>query len=530
MATLMVDSRNGVVGPAALMILARLVNMAVGLVSIPILIHYLGGTGFAAWAIFLALGAGFSLLEIGGATVVRFLVLPAAKCDWMEVRSLLGSVWLLLALNFGIVLGILIWIADPIAAWLRLPHTAIFTASECICVVFIATALRAFLQCGTQTLYAEQKFLQIAAISLAQPLLSNIAAILTAWKYGRLDVTILSYWIAQVFVVGFVFYRYRHHCMPRLSYEAIRLSRLWKIWSYYSKTQIHQCAQFVNFQVDKFIISGLVGVWAVAPYEVANRSVFALRSVAASGEQVSLPMAVKNSTSAEDAWKWYAESTRFAAYGMCVFMLAPLAISPVFLYAWAGEMGYVGSGAFVALIIGAMANMLALPAATLIQTVGLPGLPARMAVFSILLNIPISLLLVTRWGLTGAAVGTALVMIASAGLLLHLVHRHFGRPLKVTLRILANFWPLLLVCGILGGITYLLFNGWFAMLEPGIRFARENRIYPGILAVTLYVFCLMTMFGIELFRGSFTSSEYGFLMRLKKYCSLDLSFLRNEKR
>lgn len=526
----MLDSRDGVVGPAALMILARLVNMAVGLVSIPILIHYLGGTGFAAWAIFLALGAGFSLLEIGTTTVVRFLVLPAAKSDWMEVRSLLGSVWLLLAINFGIVLGILLWIADSIAAWLRLPHTAIFTASECICAIFIATALRAFLQCGTQTLYAGQQFFQIAAISLLQPLLSNIAAILTAWKFGRLDFTILSYWLTQLFVVGYVFYRYRNHCMPRLSYEAIRFSRLWEIWSYYSKTQLHQWAQFVNFQVDKFIIAGLVGLWAVAPYEVANRSVLALRSVPASGEGIFLPMAVKNSTSTEDAWKWYVESTRFATYGMCVFMLAPLAVSPVFLYAWAGEMGYVGSGAFVALIIGAMANLLALPAATLIQTVGLPGLPARMAVLSILLNIPISLLLVTRWGLTGAAVGTALVMIASACLLLHLVHRHFGRPLKATLRILVNFWPLLLVCGILGGMTYLLFNGWFAMLEPGIRFARANRIYPGIVAVALYALCILSMLFIEIYRGSFSSSDIGILMRLKKSQWLDWRFLRSEKR
>jgi len=376
----MLDSRDGVVGPAALMMMARLVNMGVGLVSIPILIHYLGGTGFAAWAILLALGVAFSLLEIGTTTVVRFLVLPAAKCDWMEVRSLLGSVWILLVINFGIVLCILLWIADSIAAWLRLPHTEIFTASECIYAIFVATALRAFLQCGTQTLYAGQQFFQIAVISLLQPLLSNIAAILTAWLFGRLDFTMLAYWSIQVFVVGIVFFRYRHHCIPRFSYEAIRFSRLWDIWSYYTKTQLHQWAQFVNFQVDKFIIAGLVGLWAVAPYEVANRSVLALRSVPASGEGVFLPMAVKNSTSAEEAWKWYAQSTRFAAYGMCVFMLAPLAVSPVFLYAWAGEMGYVGSGAFVALIIGAMANMLALPAATLIQPVGLPGLPARMAV------------------------------------------------------------------------------------------------------------------------------------------------------
>ncbi len=526
----MVDSRDGVVGPAALMILARLVNMAVGLVSIPILIHYLGGSGFAAWAIFLALGTGFSLLEIGTTTVVRFLVLPVAKSDWMEVRSLLGSVWLLLAMNFGIVLCILLWIAGSVADWLRLPHTAIFTASECICAIFIATAIRAFFQCGTHTLYAGQQFFQIAVISLVQPMLSNLAAMLTAWKSGRLDFTILSYWLTQLLVVGIVFFRYRHRCMPRFSYEAIRFSRLWEIWTYYSKTQLHQWAQFVNFQVDKFLIAGLVGLWAVAPYEVANRSVLALRSVPASGEGVFLPMAVKNSTSAEDAWKWYAESTRFAGYGVCVFMLAPLAVAPVFLYAWAGEMGYVGSGAFVALIIGAMANMLALPAATLIQTVGLPGLPARMAVLSILLNIPISLLLVTRWGLTGAAVGTGLVMVISASLLLYLVHRHFGRPLNATLRILANFWQPLLVCGILGGINYLLFSSWFATLEPGIRFARANRIYPGILALTLYALCVFSMLYVEISRGSLSPREFGFLTRLKKFKWLDRHFLRSEKR
>jgi O-antigen/teichoic acid export membrane protein len=514
----MTEEQQSPLHPAVQMVGGRLVNMVVGLVTLPVLIRYLGGGGFAAWAILLALAAGFSLLEIGMApTAVRFLAEPLGDRNWSAARLLLGQMWILLVLTFGAGLLATLWLGAPLAAWLGLPATDLFSARTSIGCVLGAVAARALLQSGTLTLLASRRFAAVAAVSLLQPLCSNIAAMLVAWRSGRLDLTLIAFWSAQLAVLAVTFALARRMCLPRFGRGTLDLRRFRELGYFGLTNQTEGWAQFINFQFDKFLVAGLVGLWGVAPYEVANRAVAALRSIPASGADTFLPAAMARQGNREDAWDWYLASTRVAAYGVCVFMLAPLAIAPVFLYAWTGEMGYLGRWVFAALSVGAAASVLSLPAATLAQTHGRPGLQGRAAAFAILVNVPLSLLLVLKWALVGAAIGTGMAMIASAGLLTYLVHRHFDRPFKATLRILASFWPPLLVCLCWGALTYFVFGAWFATLDPEVRFSRVTRAYPAAIAAALYAGCIGSFLVIEIRRQALTKQEWTALARVFRW-------------
>ena len=504
----------GLLGPAVLMVGARLISMAMGIIAIPFLLHYLGSTAFAAWALLLALAAGFALLDMGApAVIVRYLAAPAAAGNWQQARSMLGAVWVLLALSFGTGLMVTLWAAEPLSAWLRLPDTALFAARETVCIVFVASMLRAFLATGTYTLYAARQFSVTARIAVLQPLLANLAAIFTALGSGRLDLTLLAYWSVQLGVLGVNFVASRGLCQPRFDGAARSLPRLREMCAYGLKARVDQLAQFINFQFDKFIIAGFVGLWAVAPYEVANRCVLALRSIPASGVETMLPGAVVLQTEPGDTVSWYFASTRIAVYSVCIFMLAPLAVAPVFLYAWTGEMGYYGRWVFAALIAGAIAGVLTLPAAILAQATGHEDLPAKSAALSILFNIPLSLLLVLKWGPVGAAVGTGIALLLSAMQLFRSVHAHFGWRVSATLRTIAHLWPPVLVCVCYGALTYWIFNEWFATLDASVRYARPTRVGPGLLALLTYGLCFGGLFFVELARGAFTPEERGWLTR-----------------
>ena len=223
----------GLLGPAALMVGARLISMAMGIIAIPFLIRYLGGIGFAAWALLLALAAGFSLLDLGApAIIVRYLATPAASGHWQRARSTLGAVWILLGLSYGAGLLVTLWVAEPLSAWLRLPGTALFAAREAVCIVFVASMLRAFLGTGTYTLYAARQFAVTARIAVLQPLLANLAAILTAWGSGRLDLTLLAYWVVQLGVLGVNFVALRERCWPRFDTAARSPPRLREMCAY----------------------------------------------------------------------------------------------------------------------------------------------------------------------------------------------------------------------------------------------------------------------------------------------------------
>ena len=513
----MTDARHEPLRSASLMVGARLLNLGMGLLTIPLLIRYLGGEGFAAWAILLAIAAGFSLLDLGmiPATISRFAAVPARDGDWNAMRVLFTRVWILLALSFGCGLVAIRWLAPPMAAWLGLPDTPLFAAGEIVVGVYLAVAIRAFSQCGTLALFAARRFAAVSLVSLLQPLCANVAAIVTACLSGRLDLALIAFWSAQLGVVGITFFVARRMCAPRFARGALDFGKLRELCFYGLTNQTEGWAQFVNFQFDKFIIAGLVGLWGVAPYEVANRAAAALRSIPVSGAETLLPSAVIQQARNEDPWGWYTASTRIAAYGVLLFMIAPLAVSPVFLYAWTGEMGYLGRGVFVPLIIGATASVLSLPAAMLMQAAGRPGIQARAALIAIAINVPLSLALLAKWELVGAATGTGVAMVAGASFVVVATHRHFDRPLRSTAALLARFWPLLLACACWGGLSWLVFREWFATLDAALRFSRATRVYPGLAAIAVYLLCVTSMVAIEVRRGALSSAERAFLSRLK---------------
>ena len=500
--------------PAALMAGARLASMLMGIITIPFLIHYLGSTGFAAWALLLALGTGFSLLDLGAKNIiVRFVAEPAAAGRWNQVRDTLGLISITLAAAYILGMVAIFPLSGRLAAWLRLPDTPWFTAQELVWLVFLAVALKALLETATRTLYAARQFRIVALIALLQPLLSNLAAIITAWSSSRLDLTLFVYWSVQLALLGALCFVFRRQCLPQLNPTTLGFTKLREMVTFGLKSQLDQWAQFINFQFDKFIIAGMVGLWAVAPYEVANRCVLALRSVPASGLETTLPSAVLLRADHAAALQWYSASTRITLYAMCIFMLAPLAVAPVFLYAWTGELGYTGRWAFLALIVGAMASMLTMPAAIMSQALGRADLPARSAAISMLLNVPLTLVFVLKWGLAGAAIGTGLALVLSSVSLLYSVHAHFGWRIATTLGAMARLWPPVVFCVFFGALTYWIFGEWIATVEASVRFARPTRIGPGLGALLMYGLCIASMLFIELARGAFTQDERKLLQR-----------------
>jgi O-antigen/teichoic acid export membrane protein len=488
------------------MVAARLVNMAVGLLTLPVLIRFLGGEAFAAWALLLALAGGFSLLELGmPPAVVRMLARPLQQDDRGGARLWLGRSWVLLALAFGGGALLLSACAGQLAGWLRLPATPWFDGPRLVLLVFGAVAARAFLQSGTLVWIASGRFGRVALVSVLQPLAANMAAMAAAWRWGRLDAALVAFWAAQLSVVAAAFLLAR--CPPRFGRAACEPRALRELGRFGVASQLEAWAQFANFQLDKFLVAGLIGLWAVAPYEVANRAAAALRSVPASGADTFLTAAVLRADDREGAWRWYLASTRMAAYGVILFMLTPLAVAPVFLYAWTGEMGWHGRWVFCALIAGAAANVIALPAATLAQAEGRTALLARAAALSLAANLPLSLLMLSRWGAAGAAAGSALAMAAGAAVLVHGVHRHAGQPLRPTMARLARLWPPVLLCLLWLAAGTLVFQAWLAGTAPPERFARETRLVPGLLGVAAWLCCLASVVVLEWRRGAITAGE-----------------------
>ena len=484
-------SSSGFAGPASLFIAARLVNMAVGLVMIPVLVHSLGGRDFAAWAILLSCSVVFNELQLGMHTALVRAVAVADRAETEVIARLSSSAAGFLVAIHLVALPFVASAAHSVGEWLRLPHVGRWHPGVAVLFVFVAVAARAVLLTGTYALFA-------AALSLAQALVSNTTATVVAWRTRDLAATLASFWLAQLAVVGAGFVLARGiGWRPRLRlFEPALVGRL---LSYGVRVQLSEWAQIINFQFDKFVIVRVLGLWPAALYEVSNRSVLALRSIPASGMETFLPVATQRTASSEDKAAAVRVMARLAVYAGLVFFAAPLAVGPVFLYAWVGEMGYVSRRVFAVLVVGAAANLLALPVATAAQAAGRPEVQARAAIASILLNIPLSLTLVRVWGLEGAALGSSLAMVLGMGVLFWQARRMLGHQVVSAMTsTLVRHWPLGVVCLAWGIAVHVVFARWLATTSVAFRYDLRPRAEAGLAALALYAGCLLVLLALKL--------------------------------
>jgi O-antigen/teichoic acid export membrane protein len=466
------EKRRRRLSPPLLMGGSRATNILTCLLLIPLILHFLGPEQFAAWALYTSGAMAFTTLEFGLArTLVRFLAPPLARGDRQEADQIAtGGLIINLAVYGGALLVCLPWIA-PLVHWLGLPDPGALTAETTFMLVLGAVAIRAILGVGGIFIYAAQDFHQAAALAFLQPFLSNLAAMAAAAAWQRLDLVLLCYWAAQLAVVGAALLAARWKYHWRLALRRQRLDSLRPLFVHAFQVQMGVWSQTVNLHFDKFIIAGFIGLEAVVPYEIASRAVMSLRSIPASAIETFLPTASVRNGATEEHWHRYRQMTGLAARAVALFILAPLAVAPFFLYAWIGPAGLGAQPLFALLAVGVAIELLALPAVTWQQAQSRPEGYARASLLAVLINIPANLALLQLWGAAGAAAGTALALALAH---LHFLHR-FLRDWPARPRIHPEKWlrpavPPLLLCIGLGLLTTQTFD-WLLALSPWPRLA-----------------------------------------------------------
>ncbi len=499
----------------ALVNAGRILGVLVVFVTIPVLIRYLGGVGFASWGILLALSAVFSTLELGiPAAVVRLVGAANRDGNQAEIQRLEWGAYFALCCTYGLGAVGIVAASGAIAAALSVPDGVWVGAHGLISLVFLAVAARSFLQLRTWLLFPLRGARPLAVTSVLVPPVSNVASAIAAWQTGSVEIVLLCFWGTQILLLAGT-----HFGRASIATRARRNPGhdrrvVWRILTWGMHDQLDSLSRVINFQFDKFALAGMLGIWAVGPYEVANRCALALRSVPASGLEFMLVADSVAGASERGHWLRYLALTRMSAYGVIVFMMAPMAVSPVLLWAWTGQMGHMGTSAFVMLTVGATFSVLALPAVSLVHATGKSSISVTAALISICLNIPASIIAAGRWGLTGVALGTACAMCASATWTFVMVHRTLGRKLTASLRVLGGFWPHVVVCAAWAAVTYLALYPWLAGLDAASRYSASVRILPGVLAVMAYLGCLTTVLTVEIWRGTMTAEERAVLWRL----------------
>ncbi len=388
------------------------VPLAVALIAIPITVRALGPARFGllglAWAV--VEYGGFFDLGLSRATV-RFVADALARSP--RDNSQIIPVAFATQLATGLLAGLLVWAAAPHLATTLFSIPAGFQAEARAMFVAVGANLTVVIAIGALrgALEGAQRFDLSTMVKIPTAVAAIIIPAFGATQGWSLDV-ILWWVLAARLVTLATLATLVPRAVEQFRWEPPReWRRLRSLFGYSGWLTVSGLANPILINLDRFALGSLVGVAAVgfyaAPYEGATR----LLLVPVSIFSALFPVLTSTEARAErDRTVRVLESAlRQTVLVMMLPTLAILALAPEILSLWLGPaFAAEAATALRILSVGVFANAIAHVPSVFLYSAGRPDLPAKLHMAELVVHVPLTLLLVSRFGITGAAAAWAL--------------------------------------------------------------------------------------------------------------------------
>ncbi len=258
-----------------------------------------------------------------------------------------------------------------------------------------------------------------------------------------------------------------------------------EMFAYGVKIQVSRLGGLICFQVDKLIISRVLGTASVSFYEVSSRLTSFMRAVPLVMISALIPATSELGARNDRAriLQTYLLASKYVAM-ITVAMVAFLVLEArSVLTLWLGN-GFEQSVILVQILaIGYGVNVLGGAASQTGAGVGRPEFDMRSTVLLAILNPILSILLVRQAGAPGAAAGTSFALIISAGYLLVTFHRNYvGNTVRTILQDV-YFRPI-----VAGGLANVAVLGLHRVLPALASWETVRYLVPMKMAMDLAIF------------------------------------------
>ena len=321
---------------------------------------------------------------------------------------------------------------------------------------------------------AHEKFLFQKFLILLQNVCNPLLALpLLIMGYGSIGMVAVTTFLTLLVLVMNVYYSF-HNLHIRFCFKKFQLDLLKEMWVFTFFIFINQIIDQINWSVDKFLLGRFAGTTAVAVYGVGGQINSMYIELSSSVSNVFVPKVNRIVAESGDD----NELTRlFTKVGRIQFMILGLILSGFiffgipFVKIWAGS--EYGDSYAVALLLIAPVTV------PLIQNLGIEIQRAKnmhkaraiVYLFIAIANVAISIPLIKLMGPIGAALGTAISLIAGNIIFMNwYYHARIGMNMLYFWKEIARFIPALIVPCLIGiaimkfvNITGFVKLGLFAM-------------------------------------------------------------------
>lgn len=437
--------------------MTQAVHILSGIVYTPIMLRLLGQNEYGLYQLVSSVVSYLSLFSLGfGSGYIRFYSKYKSKNDWDSVAKLNGMFFIIFSvLSVASIAcgGIMVGSAKYIFGN-GLTPAELSKARILMSLLIISMALSLLGTIFSNVITANEEFFFQRMINFLKSLLNPFITLpLLLMGFGSVGMVCVSVGLTAIaFCMNVIF------CIKKLkiqfSFKNLNFPLLKEIWVFTSFIFINTIVDQINWSVDKFLIGRMIGATAVAVYGVAASLNTMYISFSTAISSVFVPKINRMVAEKKDN---SILTELFIKVGRIQFILIALIVSGYVLFGKEFIKIWAGSGYEQSYYIGLF---LLIPVSIpLLQNLGIEIQRAknmhrmRSVVYLVMaiLNIFISCFLIKKYGTVGAAIGTAISMIACNGIFMNIYyHKKIGIDVIAFWKDLLKFAPVILSSSLVG--------------------------------------------------------------------------------
>lgn len=488
-------------------------GILIALFLTPYIIRQIGVDRFGIWAIVGVLTGYFGLLDFGiSSAFVKYISEFYARKDYEKINQSVNTGFTFYSVLAVIIIGLGFLLINPILHFFNIPAglyneaRLVFLMGIMIFGVFNAFSSFGAIQGSLQRMDISNKV--AIAISVPQVIGTILFLKLGYGLPGLMVNNAIILLISSIINIVIAF-----KILPELRLNPFLFTSkemLKKLFGFGYKMQLARIFSFMTLTIDKLLITYFISIGLVTFYQLGSSIVGALKSVVLIPIPALLP-AFSEMDAKGEREKLIEGYTRSAKYlslmAIPLFTFLIISASQI-MTVWMGD-GYERSARIIQIL--ALGHLCAVLAAgvgnPVLQGMGKPEYEMKAGLINIIVNLPLSVFLIIKFGFMGAAIATMLSWIIACGYYFVKVHQEIRLPIGSFIR--TTFFKPAVICLLIGlliwGLTTL-FQG--ILFEPTrltslIVFIIQALLFFGIyLKALLYIKPLDNIDTMILFKDS----------------------------
>ena len=467
------------------------VNVLVGILLSPYILHRLGDEAFGIWVLIFSITGYYGLFDLGiRSSIVRYVAKYSATGDHEELNRLINTA------TFGYaiigILALMVTISGAIYLTLVFRISASFLSTARLLFLMVGTALSLGFPLGVfgGILQGLQRFYLVNLTSTVSTLVRCLLIVITLRHGGGL-LSVALVTVSLPVIAALVNATHALRLLPlRFGSKYVNRVSLRRIANYSGSTFVIMLSWKLRFKTDAIVIGTLLSSAAITYFTVGSRLVDYAGEVVGGLAQIFDPMS-SQSVAIGDLTRL--RKIVVAGNRVCALIIFPIAAALAILgksviEVWVGRR-YVATSYPILLVLLIPSTFMLAQAASGRTLFGMAKHHTLAAVTFMegIANVVLSIILVRRFGVLGDAVGTAVPLACTT---LFFLPRHLCRVLNLRMRTYlsqAFLLPLALAMPLVAVLV--LVRHWFVahnFFQLAIQLAVASAVYSLELAWAIW--------------------------------------------